>query len=166
MRRLTIIAALLLAALLVSLPASAQDVITTAIGGGPNGIPALDANLYNPLGVAVDAAGNFYIASYNQNRVFKVNGAGTITVVAGSGAPGYTGDGGAATCEPVPSLRGGGGSPARQRLHRGREQLRGAQGRPPPAPSPPSPESGIPAATAGTAGKEPPPSFTSRKGWP
>lgn len=93
MRRLTIIAALMLAALLVSLPALAQDVITTAIGGGPNGIPALNANLYNPYGVAVDASGSFYIAAYNQNRVFKVNGAGTISVVAGSGAPGYTGDG-------------------------------------------------------------------------
>ena len=93
MRRLTIFAALLLAALLVSLPAPAQDIITTAIGGGPNGIPALNANLYNPYGVALDAAGNYYIAAYNQNRVFKVNTAGTISVVAGSGAQGYTGDG-------------------------------------------------------------------------
>ncbi len=97
MRRLTIVAALMLAALLVSLPASAQDIITTAIGGGPNGIPALDANIYNPLGVAVDAAGNYYITSYYQNRVFKVSTAGTITVVAGNGASGFTGDGGAAT---------------------------------------------------------------------
>src|SRR5690349_5784454 len=86
MRRLTIASALMLAALLVSLPASAQDVMTTAIGGGPNGIPALNANLYNPYGVAVDSAGNYYIAAYSQNRVFKVNTAGTISVVAGSGA--------------------------------------------------------------------------------
>lgn len=97
MRRLTIVAALMLAALLVSLPASAQDTISTAIGGGPNNIPALNANVYNPLGVAVDAAGNFYITSYYQNRVFKVSVAGTITVVAGNGASGFTGDGGAAT---------------------------------------------------------------------
>ena len=98
MRRFTMFAFLLLAALLVSLPALAQDVITTAIGGGPNGIPALDANLYNPYGVAVDSAGNYYIASYNQNRVFKVTFATkVISVVAGSGAPGYSGDGAAAT---------------------------------------------------------------------
>jgi hypothetical protein len=84
---------LLLAAMLVSLPAFAQDVITTAIGGGPNGIPALNANLYNPYGVAVDTSGNYYIAAYNQNRVFKVNASGTITVVAGSGSQGYAGDG-------------------------------------------------------------------------
>ena len=97
MRRLTIFAALLVAALMVSLPAPAQDVITTLIGGGPNNIPALDANLYYPAGVAVDTAGNYYIAAYGQNRVFKVSTAGTITVVAGTGAQGYTGDGGVAT---------------------------------------------------------------------
>jgi sugar lactone lactonase YvrE len=93
MRRLTIVAALMVAAMLVCLPASAQDIMTTAIGGGPNGIPALNGNVYNPLGVAVDAAGNYYFTSYYQNRVFKVNTAGTISVVAGSGAQGFTGDG-------------------------------------------------------------------------
>ena len=94
MRRFTTFAFLLLAALLVSLPALAQDVITTSIGGGPNGIPALDANLYNPYGVAVDTSGNYYIAAFNQNRVFKVTlSTGVISVVAGSGAQGYAGDG-------------------------------------------------------------------------
>ncbi len=94
MRRFTTLAFLLLAALLVSLPTLAQDIITTAIGGGPNGIPAIDADLYNPYGVAVDSSGNFYIASFNQNRVFKVTAStGVISVVAGSGSQGYTGDG-------------------------------------------------------------------------
>src|SRR5258708_10123234 len=93
MRRFITSAFLLLAVLLVSLPALAQDVITTAIGGGPNGIPAIDANLYNPYGVDVDSTGNFYIASFNQNRVFKVNTTGTLSVDAGSGAQGYRGDG-------------------------------------------------------------------------
>jgi len=92
MRRLTIFVALFLAAL--SLPALAQDIITTVIGGGPNGVPALDAFLYNPYGVAVDSSGNYYIAAYNQNRVFKVNATTkVISVVAGSGALGYSGDG-------------------------------------------------------------------------
>ena len=93
MRRFPIFALLLVAALLVGLPSVAQDVITTAIGGGPNGIPAIDANLYNPQGVAVDSSGNYYIAALSQNRVFKVNTSGIITVVAGSGAQGYSGDG-------------------------------------------------------------------------
>ena len=92
MRRFTILAALFLTAL-VSLPGVAQDIITTAIGGGPNNMPAVDANLYTAYGVAVDSSGNFYIASYYQDRVFKVSSAGTLTVVAGSGAQGYAGDG-------------------------------------------------------------------------
>jgi len=94
MRRFSMFAAVMLAALLVSLPAFAQqDVITTVVGGGPNGIPALDAPLYNPYHVAVDGSGNYYIAAFNQNRVFKVSTSGTITVVAGSGAQGFSGDG-------------------------------------------------------------------------
>jgi hypothetical protein len=94
MRRSMNLAATLLAALLVSLPALAQDVITTTIGGGPNNIPALDANLYNPQGVAVDSSGNYYIASFYLNRVFKVNATTkVITVVAGSGSQGYSGNG-------------------------------------------------------------------------
>ena len=85
MRRLSIFAALLLAIVLVSLPGLAQqDVITTAIGGGPNNIPAIDGNLYQPYGVALDSSGNFYISSYNQHRVFKVSSTGTITVIAGT----------------------------------------------------------------------------------
>src|SRR5215831_13054931 len=94
MRRLSMFSALLMALLLVSLPALAQqDVISTIIGGGPNNIPALHANLYTPDGIALDSAGNFYIASYNQNRVFKVSSTGTLTVIAGTGTPGFGGDG-------------------------------------------------------------------------
>ncbi len=93
MRRFVTFLATVVTAALMSFPALSQDVISTAIGGGPNNIPALDANLYNPYGVAVDSAGNVYIASYSQHRVFKVNTSGTILVVAGSGAQGYSGDG-------------------------------------------------------------------------
>jgi len=91
MRRFVIGIALLASFACVS--AWPQDIISTVIGGGPNNIPAIDANLYNPYGVAVDSSGNFYIASYNQQRVFKVDTTGKLTVVAGSGALGYSGDG-------------------------------------------------------------------------
>ena len=93
MRRLTTFAALLLGALLLCTSGQAQDVISTYIGGGPNGIPAIDGFLYNPNQVTVDGSGNVYIAAYNQYRVFKVNTSGIISVVAGSGAAGYSGDG-------------------------------------------------------------------------
>jgi hypothetical protein len=45
--------------------------------------------------VAIDAAGNYFITS--NNRVFRVDTTGLLTVVAGTGAVGPSGDGGAAT---------------------------------------------------------------------
>lgn len=92
MRRITSLFVFLLTALLFALPALSQDVISTAIGGGPNGMPALDANLNQPYGVAVDSSGNYYIAASGQNRVFKVNTSGELSVFAGNGLAGYSGD--------------------------------------------------------------------------
>ncbi len=64
--------------------------------GGDNG-PATNAALYRPNGVAVDSAGNLYIADTFNNRVRKVSG-GVIATVAGNGTPGIGGgDGGLAT---------------------------------------------------------------------
>ena len=81
------------AALLTFTALAQQNIITTAIGGGPNDMPAIDADLYQPVAVAVDSAGNYYFADSSQNRVFKVNTSGILTVVAGSGIPGFAGDG-------------------------------------------------------------------------
>src|SRR5437870_3340162 len=81
--------------LAASFPAGAQ-VITTVAGGGPNGVPALSANLA-PSAVVRDQAGNLFIAAAFQNRVFKVDSEGQLTVVAGSGTFGFSGDGGPAT---------------------------------------------------------------------
>jgi uncharacterized protein (TIGR03437 family) len=72
--------------------------ITTVAGngtagfGGDGGI-ATSALLANPTGVAVDSAGNLYIADTNNNRIRKVSAAGTITTVAGSDVQGFSGDG-------------------------------------------------------------------------
>ncbi len=100
MRQLATFCTLLLTISL--LPAWAQqDVISTFIGGGPNGIAALQADISGPYGVAFDASGNYYVAA--ANRVFKVDtSSGILTVVAGTGAPGYAGDtvvGGAANAQ-------------------------------------------------------------------
>jgi uncharacterized repeat protein (TIGR01451 family) len=56
-------------------------------GGGFNG----------PLGVAVDAQGNLFIADQFNHRVQKITAGGIISTVAGTGASGFSGDGGAAT---------------------------------------------------------------------
>ena len=67
-----------------------------SIGYAGDGATATSAQLNNPAGVAVDSAGNVYIADYGNNRIRKV-ASGTITTAAGSVTGGYAGDGGAAT---------------------------------------------------------------------
>jgi len=69
----------------------------TVQGFSGDGGAATDAQLSNPLGVAVDSAGNLYIADANNNRVRKVDTEGIISTIAGSATQGYTGDGGPAT---------------------------------------------------------------------
>jgi trimeric autotransporter adhesin len=78
-----------------------EGTITTVAGTGTGGFtgdggPATAAQLSYPRGVAVDAAGNLYIADDANLRIRKVSG-GTITTVAGNGSFGFSGDGGAAT---------------------------------------------------------------------
>jgi NHL repeat len=67
------------------------------IGGfSGDGGPATSASLNSPVGVALDSAGNLYIADGNNARIRQVSG-GTITTIAGNGNPGFSGDGGLAT---------------------------------------------------------------------
>lgn len=58
---------------------------------------ATSASLNSPLGVAVDAQGNIYIADYGNHVVRKINPQGIITTIAGNGTLSYGGDGGGAT---------------------------------------------------------------------
>ncbi len=84
--------------LLSVVPALAQSIMTVAGGGTDDGRLATVADLNDPTGVAVDAAGNLYIADWNNQRVRKVwANSGIITTVAGNGSAGFTGDGGLAT---------------------------------------------------------------------
>ncbi len=86
--------------------------ITTVAGDGSAGYDAAatvaTATALNvPGGVALDGAGNLYIADTNNNVIREVNlRTGTITTVAGNGTPGYAGDGGAATAATLNSPEG------------------------------------------------------------
>jgi len=82
---------------LASLAVADAQVIDTVAGGDPNKLPALSANLSFPRDVAFDAGGNLLLSVSGQNRVFRVNGSGQLTVVAGNGFRGFDGDGGPAT---------------------------------------------------------------------
>src|SRR5208283_5903422 len=74
-------------------------VISTVAGGGVpfTPAPAASVGLASPVGVAPDAFGNVYFSS--GNMVFKVDGSGSLTRVAGNGKAGYSGDSGQATEE-------------------------------------------------------------------
>ena len=75
--------------------------IATIAGAGRwgfsgDGGPATQAHLAAPSDVAVDAAGNLYIADINNQRIRRVDPAGIITTIAGTGEVGFSGDGGPA----------------------------------------------------------------------
>lgn len=77
-------------------------IITTLAGDGSfayggDGGPATAAELWAPLSVKLDTAGNLYIADWGNNRVRKITtSTGIITTVAGNGTYGHSGDGGPA----------------------------------------------------------------------
>ncbi len=78
-----------------------QGIITTIAGHGTfgsdaEGIPALDAQLYSPTGVAFDSEGNLYIADNNSHRIRRVSPSGIINTVVGTGTAGFSGDDGPA----------------------------------------------------------------------
>ncbi|MFF8653104.1 NHL domain-containing protein [Streptomyces huasconensis] len=75
-------------------------------GFGGDGGPATRAALNEPGGLVRDAAGHLYVADYWNHRVRRIAPDGRITTVAGTGEPGYGGDGGPATRAALNEPRG------------------------------------------------------------
>ena len=76
--------------------------LTTVAGSGfdsfaGDGGPATQALFHFPSALAHDRIGNFYIADQGNNRVRRISPDGVVVTIAGSGSPGYSGDGGQAT---------------------------------------------------------------------
>ncbi len=92
--------------------ASATGTIVTAAGDGSFGYfgndgPATGAELNGPRGLAVDSAGDLFIADYQNNVVRElVKATGDIITIAGNGTAGYSGDGGPATSAELNGPRG------------------------------------------------------------
>ena len=85
--------------LLFVVVASAEYVITTFAGGGAPGTGAgraAETPLEYPSDVAADGLGNFFLASPASHQIYKVDAAGNLTTLAGTGEPGFAGDGGPA----------------------------------------------------------------------
>ena len=81
---------------------SPAGIITTIAGNGTPGFggdggPATAAIIQNPEKITVDGAGNIYFCDFYNQRIRKIDVSGIITTIAGTGAIGYTGDGGPAT---------------------------------------------------------------------
>ena len=75
-------------------------------GFSGDGGPAVQAQLRAPADVAVDRAGNLYIADENNHRIRRVDSSGIITTIAGTGVRGFAGDGGPAVAAQLDHPRG------------------------------------------------------------
>jgi DNA-binding beta-propeller fold protein YncE len=76
-------------------------IVTTVAGNGDKGIPidgedARTQPLVDPRAITFDSSGNLYICERGGHALRMVDRAGRIRTVAGTGEPGFSGDGGAA----------------------------------------------------------------------
>lgn len=78
-----------------------EGIIATIAGTGVPGFsgdggPAIKAMLYVPRDICIDLSGNIYVSDWGNQRIRRINPEGIITTVAGTGQPGFSGDGGSA----------------------------------------------------------------------
>ena len=114
---------------------SSTGLITTVAGNGTggysgDGYAATSAQLDDPTGVAVDAAGHIFIADSSNGAIREVDpSTGLINTVAGNGTWGYSGDGGAATVAELSDPTSRRGGCRRRFLHCRRHAQRHSRGR-------------------------------------
>lgn len=75
-------------------------------GFSGDGGSALSAQLWSPLGLAVDSAGNVFVADSANNRIRRIAANGIITTVAGTGVAGFSGDAGPAVSAQLSAAAG------------------------------------------------------------
>lgn len=80
---------------------SGNGTVSTVAGNGTAGNegaggPATKAQIAQPTGMTIDNEGNVYIADYNSSVIKKVTTSGIMTIFAGTGTEGFSGDGGPA----------------------------------------------------------------------
>jgi hypothetical protein len=79
-----------------------QYSLSTVAGSGQQGWsgdlgPALSAQFYHPIRVALDSKGNIYLNDLGNSSVRVVYTDGTVASITGNGSPGYSGDGSSAS---------------------------------------------------------------------
>ncbi|MCI5146971.1 MAG: hypothetical protein D3923_15975, partial [Candidatus Electrothrix sp. AR3] len=82
--------------IITTVAGNSTNIYDSAGYSGDNGL-ATEAKLHSPKGVAIDQAGNIFIADAGNNRIRKVDVNGIISTVAGNGSGSYSGDNGLAT---------------------------------------------------------------------
>ena len=102
-------------------PARGQTYSFEAFAGGglPENIQGKTANLGSVSAVAVDGAGNVYIALPDYSAVMKLDSSGLLTLFAGNGVKGFAGDGGPAKLAQLKQPTWDCLRLVRQRLYRG-----------------------------------------------
>ncbi len=78
-----------------------SDAVAPVVEGGA----ATSGRLQGPMDVAVAPDGTIYVAEFDGHRVLRLNLDGTVSVVAGTGTPGFSGDGGPGAAAQINSPR-------------------------------------------------------------
>lgn len=90
---------------------STSGTITTVVGDGslgfaPDGALATSIGVSFPSTAIVDTAGRVFFSDTGNHRIRRIEADGSAHTVAGTGAPGFSGDGGPATAAAIQSPRG------------------------------------------------------------